>query len=366
MPSGGNVTPLAVPSTITPQRTESGEELPPSDGEVARVYEELAGKHLELAGMDVGQILRKILQLNPKPNLMEVHGPTHLALNKCLLLSRVMPALFEGACSRMEWAEFESRRMLTCKTEIAGKALRPMVEKWEAEVRKGATIWVPKINRADESACRLLACVVALSQHLGPEDAAPICEPTWTHNLVAPYMSFIEDPELKVKFDSTTAYSIKRPDVQIILGTRVATCAEIKPKQAKPTEKKKDQARVVKSAMHYISADALNFELADDSVRLALWCPGDEVFVYEVVGYASGLFVAVEIARFSLPTALRPSTISMVAEAIGWFSAVADRVHHIARRMCQTPHDLEARSHGTWTMSLSDSFCLDFLGIYGI
>ncbi|KAJ3185072.1 hypothetical protein HDU87_002638 [Geranomyces variabilis] len=306
------------PSRTSPgiSRLECDNEVPPTDLEIARVYAELESMHQEVAGVDIQHVLHGVLRVTSKHNLVEQHGATYLAYNKCLLLQA-----------------FEGRRSLGLKTGHGGMLLRKVVEKWEEEIRDGASIYVPKIKRNNEVACRLLACVVELSQHLSPDDEARTCEPTWTHNFIAPYMSLIADAELTVKYDSTTAYSVKRPDVQIVSGNRVITCVEIKHKWAKQTDMKKDQSRVIKSAMHYISHDASTFELAANPVRLALWCAGEEVFVYEVVGYPSGLFIAVEIARFCLPTSIRPGTVSLVADAIGWFSAVAERVQHVKRRM---------------------------------
>ncbi|KAJ3151925.1 hypothetical protein HDU89_001566 [Geranomyces variabilis] len=337
-------TPPAVPSTMTPARPELDEDVPPTDAEIAHVHAELEGMQQDVGGVDISNVLRAILRQAHRRDLIEQNGVMHLAFHKCLLLSEAMPAAFTGACSQAQWSSMRSvfeKRVLVRNKEYGGKDLECLAEKWEKAVRAGAKLHIPKIDRTNDAACRLLACVAALSQHLGLEDAAPMSEPTWTLKLFAPYMSLVADSMLTIKYDERTPYSDKRPDVQASFGTRVAACGEIKSMWAKATDMKKDQSRAVRAAVEYMAQDAARLTLANNPVRLAMWSPGKEMYAYEVIRYPCGLAIAVEIARFDLPVAIRRGTVAQVAHAIGWFSAVAARIDHIKRRMeADLPLDL--------------------------
>ncbi|KAJ3158522.1 hypothetical protein HDU86_002747 [Geranomyces michiganensis] len=283
---------------MTPARPELDEDVPPSDTQIARVYAELEGMHQDVGDVDISQVLRTILRQTQKKEIIQQNGPVHLAYHKCLLLSEAMPAAFV------------------------------------------------EIDCADDGACRLLACVVALAQHLRLEDMAQVCEPTWTHRLVAPYMSLVADGALSIKYDGRTVYSEKRPDVQLTFGTRVAACVEVKGMWARATEKLKDQSRVVQAVMKYMAPDAATMTLVNTLVRLAMWSSGKDMCVYEVIRYSCGLAIAVEVARFDLPVAIRRGTVSQVAPAIGCFSAVAARIDRnwvqiIAKEIVTTGHMLE-------------------------
>ncbi|KAJ3145792.1 hypothetical protein HDU89_006844 [Geranomyces variabilis] len=94
---------------------------------------------------------------------------------------------------------------------------------------------------------------------------------------------------LTIRYDEHMAYSDERPDVQVLFGTRVAACSEIKSM----------------------------LTLINKPVRLAMWSPSKDRYAYEVIRYWGGLAIVV----------------GQVVHAIGWFSAVAARIDHIKRRM---------------------------------
>ncbi|KAJ3164352.1 hypothetical protein HDU88_005450 [Geranomyces variabilis] len=317
------VTPQHVPSFATPAKpAQSDDVVPSTDAELDTACGELAAMHVDVAGADNGGMLRKLLHHTSKKRIVEANGAEFLAFNKCLLLATSMPSAFAAAgVPRDVWSQVRrafGRRALELKPEIAEHSLRRLVNQWHDEINDGATIFAPEIHRKNEAAVRLLSCVVNLSQSLRLDDAPNV---------------LVADPELEFLINNATTYSIKRPDIQIVMGERVTLCAEVKRKGSKATDMKKDQSRVIMSAVHHLKEDAARYESAENPVRLALWCPGEEVFAYEVVSYPCGLFIAAEIARFTLPTAIRPSTISQISEAIGWFAAIAERVGHIKRRM---------------------------------
>ncbi|KAJ3133985.1 hypothetical protein HDU90_005333 [Geranomyces variabilis] len=262
--------------------------LPPTHR--SRVYAELEVMHQDVGDADISQVLRAILRQMQKKDLVERNGPVHLAFHKCLLLPEAMCAAFAGSCSQAQWSsmrKFFEKRVLQRHRLHGGKDLERLVEKWENAIRIGATIYVPKIDRTDDGACRLsacpkLACVVALSQHLRLEGAAQVCEPTWAHNLFVPDMSLVA-MALTIRYDERVAYSNKRPDVQVSFGTRVVACGEIKSMWAKATDTLKDHSQVMRAAIEYMAQDAARLTLIIQPVRLAMWCPGKDMYAYEVI-----------------------------------------------------------------------------------
>ncbi|KAJ3158042.1 hypothetical protein HDU89_000425 [Geranomyces variabilis] len=94
------------------------------------------------------------------------------------------------------------------------------------------------------------------------------------------------------------------------------------------------KSRYISSAVHFMEMDKRTHELTSTPpARMAIWMAGDEIFVYEVLGYPDGMYVAFEIARFRIPVAMRADTVGVAAEAIGWFSAVMKRIEKLKRTM---------------------------------
>ncbi|KAJ3165689.1 hypothetical protein HDU88_003882 [Geranomyces variabilis] len=125
--------------------------------------------------------------------------------------------------------------------------------------------------------------------HRRADDADEVCENTWTLSFVAPYFSLLADRELRIN-DSTTRYNINRPDIQITIGPagHMVASVEIKRFWAGRVEKQQDQGRVISAVAHCLAKDALTHRFgATPPARIAMWIPGDEVFVYEVMSLAA-------------------------------------------------------------------------------
>ncbi|KAJ3160618.1 hypothetical protein HDU86_000376 [Geranomyces michiganensis] len=112
-----------------------------------------------------------------------------------------------------------------------------------------------------------------LSMHLKLEDVEDVCDGTWTPNFVAAYFSLLADRDLRIKYDSTTKYSITRPDIQVAIGTegRPVAAVEIKRHWAGRVEKTKDQGRVISAVAHYLALDCRTHQCgAPPPARIAL------------------------------------------------------------------------------------------------
>ncbi|KAI8586719.1 hypothetical protein BDZ88DRAFT_454707 [Geranomyces variabilis] len=332
-------TPPHLPASATPAKHVSAEDVPPENAQIREIFAELEGKTLDLCGVDIASVLRNVLSRTPKADMVPKNAIEYLALHKCVLLSHGRPSAYASACSREQWQKLREsfkRRRLDMATAHGEKPLRALVEKWERAVDCGHKIYMPKRCGKLESAALLATCVQNLSLYLRPHDAEEVCEATWTLKFVAPYFALLANEDLNVAYDSTTVYSINRPDIHVRLGSdgRVVACVEVKRLWATRVEKDKDQARVISSAVHFMEMDKRTHELTSTPpARMAIWMAGDEIFVYEVLGYPDGMYVAFEIARFRIPVAMRADTVGVAAEAIGWFSAVMKRIEKLKRTM---------------------------------
>ncbi|KAJ3147966.1 DNA-directed RNA polymerase II subunit rpb1 [Geranomyces variabilis] len=169
------VTPQHVPSSATPAKpAQSDDVAPPTDAELDTACGELAAMHLDVAGADIGGMLRKLLHHTSKKRIVEANGAEFLAFNKCLLLATRMPSAFAAAgVPLVVWSQVRrafGRRALELKPEIAEHSLRTLVNQWHDEINDGATIFALEIHRKNEAAVRLLSCVVNLSQSLRLDD----------------------------------------------------------------------------------------------------------------------------------------------------------------------------------------------------
>ncbi|KAJ3172517.1 hypothetical protein HDU88_005845 [Geranomyces variabilis] len=100
-------------------------------------------------------------------------------------------------------------------------------------------------------------------------------KPTWTSNFFTPYLNFISDPEIFVKVDNTTSFSLCRPDIEAhVLTGRVAASVEIKSKFAKKSEMAKDLSRTIESASLFWKADEKSHETRSLPTKIAIWAPG--------------------------------------------------------------------------------------------
>ncbi|KAJ3160769.1 hypothetical protein HDU88_007821 [Geranomyces variabilis] len=125
------------------------------------------------------------------------------------------------------------KRVLMRNKEYGGKDLERLAEKREKAIRAGAKLYVPKINRTNDAACQLLACVVVTTPGFGsPHGRSSSLRRTCPSS----------DSMLTIKYDERTPYSDKRPDVQASFGTRVVARGEIKSMWV--AHMKKDQIRV--------------------------------------------------------------------------------------------------------------------------
>ncbi|KAJ3156307.1 hypothetical protein HDU89_004089 [Geranomyces variabilis] len=146
----------------------------------------------------------------------------------------------------------------------------------------------------------------------------------------------MSNQDLNTRFDSKTVHNIDRPDVQVTLGLqhRLIAAMEIKRFWAGRVDTAKDQARVISATIHYLKKDAIRHHVVSSPpVRMAIWMPGDEIYAYEVIGYPDDLFLAVQVARFRVPMAIREDTVGLTTEALGWFAAIMLPIKKIGRIM---------------------------------
>ncbi|KAJ3156277.1 hypothetical protein HDU86_004041 [Geranomyces michiganensis] len=162
---------------------------------------------------------------------------------------------------------------------------------------------------------------------LRPETPEKVSEATWTLERVAPFLRLLDDERLRVKYDNTQTYDWTRPDVQVYVKScgRTVSNWEIKSKWAGDAEKAKDKARIILSTLKCLRIDEEMFDTGDPPpVRLAVHAPGEEVCVYEVMGY-KGMAIAVEVAHFAYLAELRSGTTTALVEAFAMFVAIMVR-----------------------------------------
>ncbi|KAJ3156776.1 hypothetical protein HDU86_003542 [Geranomyces michiganensis] len=225
--------------------------------------------------------------------------------------------------------------VLRLKQHHGGLEIRPLVEEMVERLACGQSNYSPKIDHENEGQVNLQACFIALSKALSIGAPKPMCEATGVSHFRAPFFLLLDPGDAMETFDNTQSYDRTRPDVQVRQQEtgRLVANVEVKCPWAKWTERVKDLSRVLYSAKHFLDTDGAKFHSNGRcKVSLSMHMNGTVVTVYEVLRWER-MYGAIEIAKFSVPIELRAGTVTAVAEAIGWFSAVMARIEKLNRRM---------------------------------
>ncbi|KAI8994287.1 hypothetical protein BC832DRAFT_596372 [Gaertneriomyces semiglobifer] len=317
--------------------TDSSDSSPIEAGMIIANVEQVT-----LNGIDLTQLLRKYQRRVLKEGRPVKYEDTEsfLAVQGCIHLSETRPVAYNGLINDTQWIQlrnFFQERMLEPKE---WQSILPMAEEMRCRKQQGKP-WFPQgINQDDASSCALATCMSSLYTSLtyaSPPEKDQ--ESTWTIDRVVPLLKLINDNDLKLKYDTRTDHTTKRPDVQIVLSRaacvsqRVVSNIEIKTPWAPATERKKDCARVITSVIRSIASDCETFSIDANQPKLAVWLNGHHSGIIYEVFLLNGMFVAVEIGPMVIPTSLKMGEEITLARSIAYMLPFRKRVLRIKKTM---------------------------------
>ncbi|KAJ3178665.1 hypothetical protein HDU87_003488 [Geranomyces variabilis] len=292
---------------------------------------------LELAGVACGQILRKVQKYlkRSKQQVTEKEAAAFAATLSCVVITRIMPALYKPFISPPQWlkirSELRDRTLNNADyTEVAALLQSDAANMLSEKLNDKISFPTPICDDIKHKRCADMLSRIYAMLDLQPH--IRVNESTWIAHHIWTLFSRSYDPEIRVMLDfPSSSRNLKRPDLMFWYKSHCLLLAEIKTPTAAATDKAKELVRLIQRGVEAIKSQLSNWGNALPTIYLARF-DGALCTAYELT-LAKRIFCCHEVAEFALPMLIDENSAETCARAVVAADQLLARVRKVKRHL---------------------------------
>ncbi|KAJ3163726.1 hypothetical protein HDU86_000320 [Geranomyces michiganensis] len=303
----------------------------------------LKNKKWDVGGCDVAQKLRSMQKavlrdLNDSNFMSDIAGAL-LCDNTMLITVNKPNSKYYARISDGEWTSIRdalTTLLLKIDPAVEVKARAECIRMREAKLASRGY----RVQLLDEESPEECALALML-EHL--HSVLDVCkpekkvrEPTWCMKFVGPYFHLAHARGLSWTYDNTTpSVSKKRPDFHVMDKRKVGLAAfEVKPPGTGTKATVHDMAKVIAHGVRELKEELARLKPKGNPGKLCISIVNDIGTIFFLTVH-EGMFMAIEIGTWTLPTALLPNQEAHFAAGVAMGVAVfrkIDWIHNLTKK----------------------------------